>query len=251
MPQVNVEFDEDTVKSLDRIAAKQSIRRPELLRRTVQELITADGDGREPFTAPLQEIRADEVAHLAREHRLLAEELNRVMRANDKREKQLLAAFAEVAALKAAYEQDVAAARERGVKEAEALLEERLEPLKAELAEQRAETARIAQGHRQHLVQALSVQQPPVQFHFGEHKLPVWWPLALLGLLGSAGLGLVIALSLMLPERLVAVPVADRILGGRGFCTLVDRRMGEGACARWVDADRAAEKVTGKGRPAR
>lgn len=100
MPQVNVEFDEETVRNLDRLAAKQSIRRNDLLRRTVQELLTADAAGREPFTAPVQEIRAEDVAHLAREHRLLADELNRMLRANDKREKQLLAVFAEVAALK-------------------------------------------------------------------------------------------------------------------------------------------------------
>jgi len=61
MPQVNVEFDNDTVKSLDRIAAKQSIRRPELLRRTVRELINAESDGRELFSAPLQEIRAEDL----------------------------------------------------------------------------------------------------------------------------------------------------------------------------------------------
>lgn len=248
MPQVNVEFDEDTVRKLDRMAAKQSIRRTDLLRRTVQELLTADAAGREPFTAPVQEIRAEDVAHLAREHRLLADELNRMLRANDKREKQLLAAFAEVAALKLAYEQDVAGARERGVAEAEALLEERLEPLKAELADQRAETARIAKEHRQHLEHALSLQQPPVQFIFGKHKLPVWWPLATLGLLGVIGFGLLILLSALLPHRLLAVPVADRILGGPGFCTLVDRRMGEGSCARWVQADRTTAQQPPKSR---
>lgn len=251
MPQINVEFDEDTVRNLDRLAAKQSIRRTELLRRTVQELLTADAAGREPFTAPLQEIRAEEVAHLAREHRLLADELNRVLRANDKREKQLLAAFSEVAALKVAYEQDVAAARERGIKEAEALLEERLEPLTAELADQRAETARIAKVHRKHLEHALRLQQPPIRFEFGKHKLPVWWPLATLGLLGTMGFGLMILLSALLPDRLLSVPVADRMLGGRGFCILVDRRMGEGSCARWVQADRATVQQPLKSRAKR
>lgn len=248
MPQVNVEFDEETVRNLDRLAAKQSIRRNDLLRRTVQELLTADAAGREPFTAPVQEIRAEDVAHLAREHRLLADELNRMLRANDKREKQLLAVFAEVAALKLAYEQDVAGARERGVKEAEALLEERLEPLKAELADQRAETARIAKEHRQHLEHALSLQQPPVQFIFGKHELPVWWPLAALGTVCLTGLGLMILLSALLPDRLFSAPVADRMLGGRGFCILVERRMGEGSCARWVQADRTTAQQPPKSR---
>lgn len=235
MPQVNVEFDEETVRNLDRIAAKQSIRRPELLRRTVRELIDADGEGREPFTAPLQEIRADEVAHLAREHRLLAQELNRVLRANDKREKQLLAALEEIAALKAAYEGDVAAARERGLTQAEALLEERLAPLKQELTDQRAETARIVAEHQKRLVHAISIQQPPVRFDFSDHRVPVWWPLGVLGLLAMVGIGLIFTLSAVLPDRWFAVPIADRTLGGRGFCALVDRRLGDGSCAKWVD----------------
>lgn len=140
-----------------------------------------------------------------------------------------------------AYERDAANARERGLREAEDALERKVEPLKAELAEHRTETARIVEEHprlrqieegQARLMKAIRVQQPPVQFHLGEHKLPVWWPLGLLGALSIFGVGLVILLSMVLPDRGFAVPMADRMLGGQGSCVLVDRRMGDGTCAR-------------------
>ena len=260
MGQVNVEFDEDTIRSLDRIAAKQSIRRPELLRRTVRELIDADGQGREPFAAVVQEVTAEDVTRLAHEHRQLAMDLDRVLRANDKREAQLVTALAEIAALKVAYERDVAAARERGLREAEDASKARLAPLQAELAEHRAETARIVAEHprlrqleegQRRLMQAIRVQQPPVRFEFGAVTLPVWWPLATLGTTILLGFGLLLALATALPNRLVAVPMADHMLDGRAFCTLVDRRMGDGACARLIRPDQPATQLATKPRAKR
>lgn len=244
MPQINVEFDEETVKDLDRIAAKQSIRRPELLRRTIRELIDAEATGRDLFVPTLKEVTPDQVAHLIREVEAMTGELERVTRQNVKLDSDLRKALT-------AYESDAASARERGLREAEEALERRLEPLKTELAEHRAETARIVEEHpkfqqleagQAKVMKAIGVQQPPVQFHLGKHKLPVWWPLWALATLAALGIGLVITLSAILPDRWLAVPVTDRMLGGRGFCALVDARMGEGACARWIDAPKVSEK---------
>lgn len=134
MPQVNVEFDDDTVKSLDRIAAKQSIRRPELLRRTVRELIDAESDGRELFSAPLQEIRAQDLAHLAQKQGVAAQEISRLRKSTDRRELQLQTAMAKLAHAQAAFERDVMAARERAEREFREQLEHELAPFRAEIA---------------------------------------------------------------------------------------------------------------------
>lgn len=135
-----------------------------------------------------------------------------------------------------------------------------MEPLKAELAEHRAETARLVEEHprlrqleagQAHLMKAIKLQQPPVQFNLGKHRLLVWWPLGVLGMLAILGFGLIIALSALFPDRWVAVPVADRMLGGRGFCMLVDRRLGEGVCERWVNAVRTEEMQASRTRSTR
>lgn len=210
-------------------------------------------EGRELFVPSLKEVTPDQVGHLIREVETLTGELERVTRQNAKLEGDLRKALA-------AYERDAANARERGLREAEEALERKVEPLKAELAEHRAETARIVEEHprlqqleegQARLMQALKVQQPPVQFHLGSHKLPVWWPLGTLTMLTLFGFGLILALSAMLPDRWMAVPIADRMLGGRGFCTLVDNRVGEGACARWVDAGKTAGQLPARNRPVR
>jgi regulator of replication initiation timing len=253
MPQINVEFDEPTMRSIDRLASKLSIKRTDLFRRLAGEAIAADAEGRELFVPSLREVTADQVAHLIREVETLTTELERVTRQNTKLEADLRKALA-------AYECDAAKAQERGLREAEDALERKVEPLKAELAEHRAETARLVEEHprlrqleegQARLMKALKLQQPPVQFHLGNHKLPVWWPLFALAMLTVFGFGLIIALSAMLPDRWMAVPVADRMLGGRGFCVLVDNRMGEGTCARWVEAERPTGQVPAKGRPTR
>jgi hypothetical protein len=253
MPQINVEFDEPTMRSIDRLASKLSIKRTDLFRRLASEAITADAEGRDLFVPSLKEVTPDQVAHLIREIETLTGELERVTRQNAKLESDLRKALA-------AYERDAANARERGLREAEDALERKVEPLKVELAEHRAETVRIVEEHprlrqleegQARLMKALKVQQPPVQFHLGEHKLPVWWPLGVLTSLSIAGIGLVILLSIVLPDRGFAVPMADRMLGGPGFCVLVDRRMGEGSCARWIHAARTVEKPAARNRPAR
>lgn len=253
MPQINIEFDEAIMRSIDRLASKLSVKRTDLFRRLAGEAIAADAEGRDLFVPSLKEVTPDQVAHLIREVETLTGELERVTRQNAKLEGDLRKALS-------AYERDAAKAQERGLREAEDALERKVEPLKAELAEHRAETVRIVEEHprlrqleegQARLMKALKVQQPPVQFNFGEHKLPVWWPLGALTVLAVFGFGLILLLSAMLPDRWLAVPVADRVLGGRGFCVLVERRMGDGACARWVNAAETAEKPLAKARPAR
>ena len=100
-------------------------------------------------------------------------------------------------------------------------------------------------------MQAIRVQQPPVRFEFGAVKLPVWWPLATLGTMILLGFGLLLALCTALPNNMVAVPMADHMLDGRAFCTLVDRRMGDGACVRLIRPDQPAAQPATKPRAKR
>lgn len=253
MPQVNVEFDEATIRAIDRLAAKLSIKRTDLFRRLAGEAIAADAEGRALFVPSLKEVTPDQVAHLIREVEAMTGELERVTRQNAKLEGDLRKALA-------AYDRDAEKAQERGLRAAEDALERKVEPLKAELADHRAEVARLFDEHprlrqlekgQARVVHAVQVLQPPVQFNLGHHRLPLWWPLATLTLIAVLGFGLIVALSAMLPDRWMAVPVADHMLGGRGFCALVDRRMGEGSCARWVDAVRPAAAPPARGRAAR
>jgi len=250
MAQVNVEFDEATIRGIDRLASKLSIKRTDLFRRLATEAIAADAEGRELFVPALKDVTPDQVAHLIREVDAMTGELERVTRQNAKLETDLRKALA-------AYERDAAKAQERGLREAEDALDRKVEPLRAELAQHRAETARLVEEHprlRQleqgqvRVVQAVRMQQLPVQFHFGHHKLPLWFPLATIAILAMFGVGLILTVSAVLPDRWMAVPVADRMLGGRGFCELVDRRMGEGSCARWIDAAAAADKSAARKR---
>ena len=239
MAQVNVEFDDDTVRHLDRIAAKQSVRRPELLRRTVRELIEADASGREPFTVVTQAFKAEELAHLAREHRQLATELDRVMRANAKREGELLKAIT-------AFKTDAAAARERGSRDVADALERALGPFRAEVVALKAENATLTASFEAALadqprldaidrrlakVEELTKQpRTATHIHFGELTGTT---LGFLGL-GALGIGLIawMLIAMIVPSSWMATPAASWLLGGgdQGVCKLIDYRYGYTAC---------------------
>lgn len=239
MPQVNVEFDDDTVRSLDRIAAKQSIRRPELLRRTVRELIDADGSGREPFTAVVQEVTAEDVAHLAREHRQLTIELERVMRANDKREGELRKAEAELRQVIAAYEQDAAAARERGERELRDALERELAPFRAEIAALKGDlTTALASQPRLDAIDAelgevkRLASQPRTQRNLvlGDDRTLSFRFLSALGLMMSViGAVFILCFGKLVPA--IGVPMVSQTLSGDPeVCRFIDYRYGRLDC---------------------
>lgn len=226
MAQVNVEFDDDTVKTLDRIAAKQSIRRTELVRRMVRELIDADAAGREPFSVPVQEMRAEDLAHVAREHRQLAIELDRVVRQNVKREADLRKAIE-------AYERDAAAARERGEREVSEALEREVAPFRAEIATLKADLATKI-GNQPRLDAMESTLQQVRQLASQPRTAKVYniglgdWSG---GMLATAGVVLLVlgmfayhGLAAALPERWLQIPSANRMLGGgdRAICRLID-----------------------------
>lgn len=86
MPQVNVEFDDESHRKLERLTGKYGRTRPQLVRRAVEEMIAADADGRQIFRPGDREVRPDEVAFLLRElgslkdqNEALASELARML----------------------------------------------------------------------------------------------------------------------------------------------------------------------------
>lgn len=255
MPQVNVEFDDDVVKSLDRIAAKQSIRRPELLRRTVRELIDADASGREPFTAVVQEVTAEDVAHLAREHRQLAMELDRVMRANAKREEKLRTAEAELRRAIEAYERDAAAARGRGEREFREVLERELTPFRTEIAALEAKiAAAVADQPRLGAIEAELAQvkrlaaQPRTQRNLvlGDDRTLSFRFLLALGLMLSViGAVFILCAGKLFPT--IGVPMVSQALSGDAeVCRFIDYRYGRLDCQ--VPASRRIDRMPPKAR---
>lgn len=236
MPQVNVEFDEDTVRSLDRIAAKQSIRRPELLRRTVRELIDAESDGRELFSAPLQEIRAEDLAHLAREQGAAGRELSRLRASTDRREKQLQAAMAQLADAHAAFERDVLAARERAERKFREQLDGELAPFRAEIAALKNElkAAQLDNPRLDAMEAELKrlVASPRTQRNLvlGDDRMLSFRFLAQLGgLLLLIGGVMALCLTALIPSW--GLFVANRSLDGDpGMCRLIEYRYGRPDC---------------------
>ena len=108
--QINVDYGAERVIGIERIAAKQSISRSDLLRKKADEMIADDQEGREPFRHGTPEFGADESRHLVREVRVLTTELERLTRDNAR-------LMAELKKMIAVHEQEAAAARERSARE--------------------------------------------------------------------------------------------------------------------------------------
>lgn len=125
--QTNIEYDVDVLQALDRIAAKQSISRPDLLRRIADEAIAADADGREPFTAVAQAMTGEDFQHMGQRIGDLTTKLERVVRDDERRDGK----FHQVAK---AYESDAEAARERGERRLREELSEALLPFTQQLS---------------------------------------------------------------------------------------------------------------------
>lgn len=125
--QINVGYDLDQVRGLDRIAAKQSISRTDFLRKLADEAIAADLAGRELFAAETEELSPTDVRHLIEENKKLNAELARSQDQFIRREKKLLGREEALAARVAKLEAEAAAAMKVARDEVEDRLTKRLE----------------------------------------------------------------------------------------------------------------------------
>lgn len=119
---VNVEYGVERVRRLDRLAAKQGMKRNDLLRRMADEAFLADDEGRPMFAQPVEEPSTADVRHLIEENKNLNSELERSRKQQDKREKGQVERDAAFARRLSALEEERAAAVEAAVYRTEAHL---------------------------------------------------------------------------------------------------------------------------------
>lgn len=244
---INVEYGPERTRELDRIAAKLSISRSNLLRKTVDKLIAADKAGREPFAddgSDEPRYDPDELRHAIRELREQRVESDRQNRAAQKRELELRAKIA-------AYEADVDAARRSAVNHATRELAKAMDPLRAEMADDREKIAGLIDeqprldaidGKLAEHTAALTAntaaierlcKEPRTQnfYDFGFGR----WSRSKLAFVGVTNLAVCTSVSLLLadvlPARWLETPTANWMLdgGGDAVCRLLDHQYGAGS----------------------
>lgn len=90
MGQVNVAYDDAILRRLDALAERLGHSRSDLLRRAAEEMVRADEDGRPLFEPRAVPLGPEVLAGLVHEIRQMNIDLDRQMRAAEKREKRLL-----------------------------------------------------------------------------------------------------------------------------------------------------------------
>lgn len=93
MAQINIALDDQTVGQLDRVAAAKGLRRPELLRTTIAELIEAHDAGRLMFQSEAAPQLDASVSALVQQLQQAVIELDRSQRENQKQTGRLIEAW--------------------------------------------------------------------------------------------------------------------------------------------------------------
>ena len=93
MGQVNVAYDDSLIAYIDALAAARGMARPDLLRAIAEEAVRANEQGREMFEPAELPIDPDTALTLATKVEQISIDLDRILRAAERREKKLLEAF--------------------------------------------------------------------------------------------------------------------------------------------------------------
>lgn len=93
MAQVNVAYEDALLAHLDALAAARGMPRPDLLRAIAEEAVRANEQGREMFEPAELPIDPDTALTLATKVEQISIDLDRILRAAERREKKLLEAF--------------------------------------------------------------------------------------------------------------------------------------------------------------
>lgn len=231
---INVEYGVDRARKLDRIAAKMSMRRNDLLRRMADEVIAADEEGREAFTVRAEADETDpaDLRYLIQETKNNNVEIERSRKRQDARER-------------AQVDRDKAQAER-----VEALMK-RLDALEAE---RDAAVEAAAQRTEEHLIKAVGRAVLPsldrVREDMEEVKAEARKPRTAkyynIGLGQWTGRALAVAFMILMlvaagaffglawavPERKIAVPSGMALLGGGdvAICKAVDYRYATERC---------------------
>ena len=93
MAQVNVAYDDALLAHLDAVAERRGLSRPDLLRAIAEETVRADEQGRAMFEPPELPIDPDTAVVLATKVEQISIDLDRILRAAERREHKMLTAF--------------------------------------------------------------------------------------------------------------------------------------------------------------
>lgn len=93
MAQVNVAYDDALLAHLDAVAERRSVSRPDLLRAIAEEAVRANEQGRAMFEPPELPIHPDTAVALATKVAQISIDLDRILRAAERREHKMLTAF--------------------------------------------------------------------------------------------------------------------------------------------------------------
>lgn len=93
MAQVNVAYDDALLAHIDALAVARGVQRTDLLRAIAEEAVLANKQGRAMFEPPEPPINPDTALTLATKVEQISIDLDRILRAAERREKKLLEAF--------------------------------------------------------------------------------------------------------------------------------------------------------------
>lgn len=236
MAQVNVSYEDGLLRRLDALAEQQNVSRPDLFRALAEEAVRANEQGRPLFEPQERPLKPDEALHLIQGLNALRVDLDRQLRAAERRERNLLAASN-------ASEEANRLARERHAKELTDRFREgsgpylqALQSFQGQVSDKLDEAISAVErpagqaGIEAHLVSlrkevqaGLKQTRPSLHWHFFDQFKLASWETAFLLILGLIGLStLQVGAAKVLPYRWMATPVSRALYGSAdvGICEL-------------------------------
>jgi hypothetical protein len=242
--QINARVPDELASALDRVAAKRGTDRAGLLREVLAEVVDADREGRTMFERP-EVPGPQDLNRLVTKLEELTTEQDRVLRQNAKRDAELL---------KKAREDTLGVSEARSAIASDVVGQVRpsLEAVHGELAKQREDLTRAISSQPQFKALqatldriAAAAEQPKTvnTYTIGPLDWRTRWYVAA----GLAAFVLSLAIfyivATVLPQTWLAVPTANRLLGGgdQAICALVNYQFDKGNCV--VTKDSAGFRV--------
>lgn len=242
--QINVRVSDETGAKLDRHASNRGIERAALVRDMLDEGVAALDEGRASFERPEVPGPTD-FRHMAAKVTELTTELERVLRQNAKQAAEFLESARDdtlgVSEARGAIAADVAAQTQGALELVHGQLVNLGEALVAAVADQpqfaaiHAKLDGMKAGTDEKLDEIAALGKRPRDLHRYDVGLGQWTGGALASafvILMVLSMGVFFVAAAVLPERAVAVPTGNRLLGGgdEAICKLVDRRYGTERC---------------------
>lgn len=242
--QVNARLGTEDDAKLDRRAAELGVSRGTLASKFIIEGLMAMDEGRASFE-PVEVPGPTDFRHMAAKVTELTTELERVLRQNAKRDAELLKSARDdtmgVSEARGAIAADVVAQTRSALELIHGRLVELGEAFMSALADQPQLVAIDAKldGMKADtdakLAEITALAKRPRDLHRYDFGFGQWTGGAFAGafaILMALSVGVFFVIAAVLPDRALAVPTGNRLLGGgdEAICKLVDRRYGTERC---------------------